>query len=231
MSIYAIADLHLSFDPRIEKPMEIYGDLWKDHAEKLKIVWNQTILPEDTVIIAGDISWALRFDEAIADLKWIHGLNGQKVLIKGNHEYWWNGVGRLNKLYDDIYFLQNTYYPVGETAICGSRGWICPGTDDFTSNDKKIYDRELLRLEMSLKGAKEAGYKDIIGALHYPPTNDKQQMSGFTELFLSYGVKNVVYGHLHGKDIWGRGIKGVFNGTRYDLTSLDYLEGKPIKLR
>ncbi|MBQ2746856.1 MAG: metallophosphoesterase [Firmicutes bacterium] len=232
MAIYAIADLHLSFDETIDKPMDIYGGRWINHAEKIKEDWEQKVTPDDTVIIAGDISWALKLNEAIPDLDWIDALPGKKVLIKGNHELWWTGVGKLNKMYDSMYFLQNTCYEAEGYAICGSRGWICPGTDDFSADDTKIYERELLRLEMSLKQAEELGYKGkIIAAIHYPPTNENQQPSGFTKLFEKYEVEHVVYGHLHGKEIWKRGLKGVFNGVRYELVSQDYTDGQLIRIK
>lgn len=232
MAIYAISDLHLSFDSAVDKPMDIYGERWVNHAEKIKKEWEENVCADDTVIVAGDISWALKLNEAMADLEWISKLPGKKVLIKGNHELWWNGVNKLNKLYDDIYFLQNTCYEAEGIAICGSRGWICPGTTDFTSEDLKIYERELTRLEMSLSMAASLGYKDnIIAALHYPPTNENHQASGFTRLFEQYGVKHVVYGHLHGNEIWKRGIKGILNGVKYELVSQDYTNGKLIQLK
>lgn len=236
MAIYAISDLHLGFDARVEKPMDIYGDRWINHAEKIKKDWTERVRDEDTVIIAGDISWALKLEEARADLEWINALPGKKVLIKGNHELWWNGIKKMNMMYDSIYFLQNTFYEVeeetGNTAICGSRGWLCPGTDGFSEDDRKIYERELLRLELSLSAAKAAGFKDnIIAALHFPPTNENHNISGFTELFEKYGVKQVVYGHLHGKEIWKRGLQGILNGVRYSLAAQDYTDGKLIHLK
>lgn len=236
MAIYAISDLHLGFDEKIEKPMDIYGERWINHAEKIKADWEEHVNDGDTVIIAGDISWALKLNEAIADLNWISALPGKKVLIKGNHELWWNGISRLNMMYDNIYFLQNTFYEVsdetGKAAICGSRGWLCPGTDGFSEDDRKIYERELHRLELSLAAAKAAGFSDnIIAALHFPPTNENHNPSGFTELFEKYGVKQVVYGHLHGKEIWKRGFQGVLNGVKYSLTAQDYTDGKLLRLK
>lgn len=231
MSIYAIADLHLSFDERIDKPMDIFGSQWENHADRLKENWINTVTDEDTVIIPGDISWALVKDEAYKDIEWIHNLPGKKVITKGNHDLWWTGITKLNKLYEDVYFLQNTFYVAEGTAICGSRGWLCPGYDGFTEQDEKIYRRELLRLEASLEMAKKAGYEDIIGVLHYPPTNDKFQKSGFTELFEKYGVKTVIYGHLHGKDSYKHGIQANYNGVNYSLVSLDYLNACPKLIR
>lgn len=231
MSIYAIADLHLSFDERIDKPMDIFGSQWENHAERLKENWIKTVTDEDTVIIPGDISWALVKDEAYKDIEWIHNLPGKKVITKGNHDLWWTGITKLNKLYDDVYFLQNTIYETEGVAICGSRGWLCPGYDGFTEQDEKIYRRELLRLEASLEMAKKAGFEEIIGVLHYPPTNDKFQKSGFTELFEKYGVKNVIYGHLHGKDSYKHGLQANYNGVNYSLVSLDYLDACPKLIR
>ena len=232
MSIFAIADLHLSFGDKIDKPMDVFGPNWENHAERVKEEWEKTVTSDDTVIIAGDISWALKEQDAMADLDWIHALPGEKVLIKGNHELWWMSTNRLNKLYEKgMYFVQNNFHAVGETAICGSRGWICPGTEGFSQHDEKIYARELLRLKMSLDAAQNAGYTDIIGVLHYPPTNESHQPSGFTELFEKYKVRQVVYGHLHGKDIWPRGLQAVFNGVDYRLVSLDKMKAKLLKLR
>ena len=228
MSIYAIADLHLSLDPRVNKPMNIYGPQWEDHTDKLKTEWESLVSDDDTVLISGDISWALKPDEAKADLDWIHKLPGKKVLIKGNHELWWKSISKLNNMYDNMYFIQNTFYPCEGIAICGSRGWICPfGAEDFPESDLKIYKRELMRMEMSLLAARKMGYSDIIAMLHFPPTNDNRDPSGFTDLFEKYKVKIVVYGHLHKKEVFGKGLQWIRNGVEYRLTSFDYLEAKP----
>ena len=138
------------------------------------------------------------------------------------------GVGKLNRLHDDMFFLQNTSVETSPGVyVCGSRGWICPGTEEFGEHDEKIYKRELLRLEFSLKEAQKHNPKAIIAALHYPPTNDKMQGSGFTDLMERYGVKTCIYGHLHGKEAFKNGMQGVFNGVEYRLVSLDYLECTP----
>ncbi len=228
MKIYAIGDLHLSFDERIQKPMDIFGERWVNHHIKVKEHWENSVGKDDFVIIAGDISWGLRQEEAIADFDWIHRLPGKKIITKGNHDLWWTSITKLNKLYDDITFLQNHCYMVNEkVAICGSRGWICPGTDGFDQHDRKIYEREILRTKLSLDEAKQKGAEYIISVLHYPPTNDKMQVSGFTEMFTEYGVKKCVYGHLHGHDAFKNGIKGTLNGVEYNLVSLDYLKAQP----
>ena len=242
MRIFAIGDLHLSFGEMVEKPMDIFGGQWVGHTEKLHKNWTEMIGPDDVVIICGDISWGLRQDEAMADLDWVHSLPGKKLLFKGNHDLWWQSVSKLNKLYEDgtMLFVQNKCVILevpgdGEDgvekcrkiAICGTRGWTCPGTEGFGEHDRKIYDREVLRLRMSLDDAKAAGAETIIGVLHYPPTNERHHKSGFTELMTEYGVKNCVYGHLHGKDAFKNGIQGQYNNVEYKLVSLDYLQGRP----
>ncbi len=232
MSIYAIADLHLSFDERIRKPMDIFGGHWVNHAERLQEEWLARISDGDTVLIPGDISWGLRLDEAMADLEWIHRLPGHKVISKGNHDLWWTSISKLNALYEDITFLQNECYIVPGTriAVCATRGWICPGTRGFDEHDQKIYDRELLRLQFSLEDAKASGAEKVIAALHYPPTNDKIQPSGFTDMLSSYGVSECVYGHLHGQDTFRNGFQGILGGVRYRLISLDYVKCIPQKI-
>ena len=246
MKIFAIGDLHLSFDKRVEKPMDIFGEQWAGHAERLKENWLKTVSEDDTVIICGDISWGIRLEEAEADFEWIRALPGKKLLFKGNHDLWWPSAAKLNKLYGDekMIFVQNGAVLVGggetgnaetsnaagsrkKIAVCGSRGWICPGSDGFTEEDERIYRRELLRLEMSLKEGEALMADEIVAALHFPPTNDKHQASEFTRLLSRYGVKVCVYGHLHGGDAFKNGPKGIFNGVRYELVSLDYLEASP----
>ena len=231
MSIYAIGDLHLSMDPKIDKPMDIYGGIWVDHARKVKENCEKKITDNDTLIIAGDISWALKLPDTMADLEWISKLPGKKVCFKGNHDLWWSGIKKLNTLFDDITFMQNDVYMVEEIAICGTRGWICPGTDGFDASDEKIYKRELLRLEASLKAAIAADAQEIIGVMHYSPTNDKKQLSGFTDLFEKYGVKEVVFGHLHGHDAERNKEPFNLNGVTYRLVSLDGIDADPVKLR
>ena len=227
MALYAIADLHLSFSS--DKPMDIYGEAWKNHAERVKAAWLSKINQEDTIIIAGDISWGLRLKEAMADLDWIHRLPGKKVLVKGNHDPWWSSVTKLNCLYDDMFFLQNTFYPYEDYAICGSRGWVCPGSSEFSAHDEKIYQREILRVKASFEAAVKAGYEKFIGVLHFPPANEKKEDSGFTEIFESYRVETVVYGHLHGER--GKYAQKEMRGRMaYHLISCDTLRCDPMRL-
>ena len=234
MSIFAIGDLHLSFDERISKPMDIFGSRWENHAERLKQNWEENIGKDDTVLVCGDISWGLRLEEAMADFKWIESLPGHKIITKGNHDLWWGSIKKLNDISEEIRFLQNDavliFYGDKKVSICGTRGWICPGTDGFDEHDEKIFKRELIRLEMSLEDAKRHEPDMIIAMLHYPPCNDKFQPSEFTKMLSSYGVKTCIYGHLHGKDAFKNGFQGILNGVEYKLVSLDYIEANPIKI-
>lgn len=228
MSLYAIGDLH--FSTAVNKPMNIFGDNWDNHEEKIINSWKSKVNEEDTVLIVGDTSWAINMNEAEEDLNIIHNLPGKKIYVKGNHDYWWTTVAKLNKLYDDMSFLQNNFYQYEEYAICGTRGWICPNDVKFTEDDEKIYKREAHRLKLSLDAAKKAEFKKIIVITHYPPTNDKLDPSLFTEIYESYGVEKVVYGHLHGKESFKMGLKGIRNEVEYNLVSCDYVDFNLIKI-
>ena len=228
MDIYAIGDLHLSGS--VNKPMDIFGDKWKNHDSRIAKNWMKLVNEEDIVLIPGDISWAMTLEEAMVDLDFIHHLPGKKIFIKGNHDYWWHSVSRLNSLYQGMYFLQNTSYPIGDYGICGSRGWTCPGLAEMDQQDIKIYNREAKRLELSLQHAKQLGCKKIIVMLHYPPTNENKDPSLFTELFKQYPVKQVVYGHLHGKGSFDHSLKGMHEGINYTLVSADAIAFCPHKI-
>lgn len=236
MNFFAVGDLHLSLDEKVKKPMEIFGFEWREHWKKLEIKWREKVGKEDTVLVLGDTSWALKLEEAIADLKWIADLPGKKIMIKGNHDLWWQSIGKLNRLYKNMIFLQGKAVLIDDTVICGTRGWTCPGSEPFTEHDEKIYKRELLRLGFALEDAKKLkeknpNAKNIIGCLHFPPTNDKYQPSGFTEKFEEAGVNKVFYGHLHGKEIFKKGFQGNLNGVSYRLVSLDYLDFDLYKIK
>lgn len=228
LALFAIGDLHLSFGS--EKPMDIFGEHWVNHPKRVEEAWLEHIKDEDTILIPGDLSWGLRLDEAIPDLDWISQLPGKKIIIKGNHDYWWQTISKLNGLYPNIFFLQNTFFEYQDYAICGSRGWLCPNPTNFTEHDQKIYLREINRLKASLDQAIKNGNNKIIAMMHYPPTNEKYEASGFTELFEAYSVSVVVYGHLHGKSYYHTGLQGIRNGVEYRLVSCDYLEFKPLKI-
>lgn len=226
MALYAIGDLHLSFSS--DKPMDVFGEHWSNYEEKIKESWLECVSDSDTVLIPGDISWAMKLDQAMVDLEWIHKLPGRKILLRGNHDYWWSSLKKLQGLFDEMYFLQNNFYVYETTdqtyAICGTRGWLCPNPNKFEENDQKIYDRELLRLKLSLDAAKAAGHEKIIVMTHYPPTNDSRDRSGFVEIYEEYGVEKVIYGHLHSEYSFEAGLQGLHNNVEYLLTSCDYLD-------
>lgn len=232
MRIFAIGDLHLSFHPLIDKPMDAYGEQWENHAERLKVNWTETVRDEDLVIVAGDVSWGLKLAEALPDLEWIDKLPGHKIITKGNHDLWWSGITRLNKMFDKTKFLQNKACLFDKVLIAGTRGWVCPGSPEFSEDDKRIYRREIGRLELSIKDALEIEKRGSeivhkIGVLHYPPTNDSYQDSDFTKIFSSWGADQVVYGHLHGTKNYKKGFRGLRDGVDYKLVSLDYINTKP----
>jgi len=237
MNIYTIGDLHLSI--AVDKPMDIFGEKWTNHQEKITEYWTATVKDEDVVIIPGDISWGMSAEEALPDLIYIEELPGKKILLKGNHEYWWGTMNKLKELkstnkLDSIEFLHNNYIYREEknSCLCGTRGWKCPGgwdTANFSDQDTKIYLREIQRLELSLKAGAEKS-ENIICFTHFPPFNNKAEVSGFTELMEKYKVKQCYYGHLHGPS-----LKYAFNGkisddsiTEYHLVSGDYLGFKPM---
>lgn len=225
MSIFAIGDLHLSGS--VDKPMDKFGENWENHDREIKDNWLRDIKEEDTVLIPGDISWGMTLAEAEIDLEYINNMPGRKVLIRGNHDYWWKSVTKLNTLYENMYFLQNDFIVVEDYAVCGSRGWICPNDTKFTDHDKKIYEREEKRLRLSIESARKQNVKKVIVMMHYPPTNDKLEPSIFTNMFEEYKVEKVIYGHLHGTDSFELGLKGYRNGVEYRLVSSDYIHFKP----
>ncbi|MGV8146645.1 MAG: metallophosphoesterase [Alkaliphilus sp.] len=228
MALYAISDLHLSGTG--EKPMDVFGENWIHHTKKIEDSWMRKVKGDDTVLIAGDISWAMNLADATIDLEWINELPGRKILCKGNHDYWWSSITKINSLHKNMDFLQNNFFSYNEYAICGTRGWICPNIYTFTEDDNKIYIREANRLETSLERAKNDGFTKIIAMLHYPPTNESMHSSLFTELFEKYNVEEVVYGHLHGSESYKIGLKGLINGVRYRLVSCDYLDFELVKI-
>ena len=227
MALYAISDLHLAFTT--DKPMDIFGEKWIKHDEKIKENWISKIKKEDTVLIAGDISWSMKSSDSKGDLDWINDLPGKKIISKGNHDYWWSGISKLNSMYDNTKFLQNNFYVYDDYAICGSRGWILEGSDRFTEKDKKIFNREIIRLRLSLDKAKEAGFEKFIVMIHYPPINERIEESAFTEIFNEYGVEKVIYGHLHGPSL-ATAFNGEHEGVNYIITSCDYLNFDPIRI-
>lgn len=227
MHIYAIGDLHLSGEPPT-KPMEKFGEHWLGHKEKIKENWLRTVTPEDYVIIAGDISWAMNLPEAEVDLHWIAKLPGHKILLRGNHDYWWASVSKMRKLYPEFIFLQNDSTLVElaaeagtqRVAVCGTRGWTLPSSEKFTEEDNKIYLREGVRMELGLQQAAKLEADTLILAMHYPPLFAPKEVTLFTELMEKYQVHTCVYGHIHGENHVIT-FEGERNGVNYKLVSCD----------
>ncbi|MBI9012356.1 MAG: metallophosphoesterase [Clostridiales bacterium] len=228
MAIYAIGDLHLSLS--VDKPMDVFGDNWTDYMEKIKTAWLELVKPEDYVLLPGDVCWAISLEEAKIDLAWIDALPGKKIISRGNHDYWWETLKKMNPLYESITFIHNTYTTIDGWAICGSRGWLSPNDSSFTEQDEKIYNRECHRLRISLDKAKTDGYSNILVMLHYPPTNEKKDVSPIQEILEDYQVKHVVYGHLHTQISWSHSLDGDYNNIKYYLVSSDYLNFIPKKI-
>ncbi len=228
MKIFAIGDLHLSLSR--PKPMDVFGTHWSDHWSRIRENWVKAgITNEDGVLIPGDISWAMNLSEATEDISSIGALPGKKLMIRGNHDYWWSSLSKVRSiLAEGTFAIQNDALRFPGIVICGSRGWTCPGTPGFSQEDNKLYLRELLRLELSLKEAKKLQTEGdaLIAMMHFPPFNEQREPSGFTELFRMFEVDHVVYGHLHGRSC-RNAFEGVSSGVEYTLASCDHLGFSP----
>lgn len=231
MKIFAISDLHLCLSGA--KPMDVFGDTWSNYLTLIKEDWNSKVKDEDYVLMAGDMSWALKLNEATNDLNYLNQLNGKKVIIRGNHDYWWKSLSAIKReLPENIIPIQNDALKIGNVIIAGTRGWTVPEKNKaMTEEDKKIYARELIRLELSLQEASRIREENdiIIGMIHFPPFNSTFSESEFTSLFEKYNVSKVVYGHLHGKQSRSNN-RIVINNIEYFLTSCDKLNNKLIQI-
>ena len=234
MAIFAIADLHLSFNEN--KPMNIFGEKWQNHEEKIKQDWLKKVTEKDTVLLPGDFSWSMYLKDTKADFEYLDKLPGRKILLKGNHDYWWSTLNKMQKYVEEnnfknIDFLYNNSYEVEGNIIAGTRGWVQSNEQE----DKKMINRESIRLELSIKdGIQKFGEdKPIIICMHYPPyTNyNKQNLidSPFIEIMRKYNVKKCVYGHLHGESI-KEAIQGNIKGIDTTLVSADGVDFKLIKI-
>lgn len=227
MALYAIGDLHLCLGA--PKPMDVFGGAWVGYMDKLK-EGIQVIKPEDTTVLLGDLSWALSLSEAKADFAWINEVPGRKIILKGNHDYWWSTAAKFYSFcedngFSDQFILNNNHYDYEDWAICGTRGWFFE-EDRSGSHDEKVFKRELIRLEASLQSA---GEKPKIVFLHYPPRYKGYQCDEILELLQRYDVRRCFYGHLHGAS-HGLAIEGVWDGVDYQLVSADRLDFHPYKV-
>lgn len=231
MKIYAISDLHLSINSN--KPMNVFGPVWDNYLEEIRQSWEQ-VKDDDLVLISGDLSWAMKMTDALPDLEYISKLgNGTKIVIKGNHDYWWSSISKLRaELPFKMHALQNDAVKFGDYIICGTRGWTVPEQNHKTPDDEKIYNREVLRLELSLQEAKrlQTNNEKIIVMMHYPPFNSKIEDSDFTKMLERYEISTVVYGHLHSYDKKQQLIT-YKNNIKYYLTSCDLIGNKLIEIK
>ena len=226
MKIFAISDLHISTNTN--KPMDVFGGNWVGYLDKIFEDWQQKVTDDDLVLIGGDISWAMNMEDAQKDLQTLSHLKGKKIIVKGNHDYWWSAISRVREMLpENFYALQNDSVRFDGVVICGSRCWSVPGAPDFGEHDLKLYQRETERLKLSLKSAKKMQQEGdkLIALIHYPPFNVYRESSAFTDIFEEYGVDSVVYGHLHGKSVRADKLV-VKNDVKYYLTSCDQVENK-----
>jgi len=249
MRIWAIGDLHLSFGVA-NKSMDIFGPHWERHAEKIRVNWTNTIHPEDLVLVPGDLSWAMKLEEAVPDLQWVHDLPGTKVMIKGNHDYWWGSLSKIAPvLPPSIHLIQNNVFNWKGVTIGGARLWDTPEYSfgafvEYRENPKakkvdgeilvqqefnqKLFDRELERLKLSLAGLdKEA--KVRIAMTHYPPIGADLQPSRAAQILEEYQINVCVFGHLHNLKA-GEALFGEARGVRYVLAACDYIRFQPIAI-
>lgn len=211
--------------------MEVFGAVWKDHAARIRQAWLEVVGEDDVVLMPGDLSWAMRLPEAAEDLAYLGRLPGRIVLIRGNHDYWWQSIGRVRQaLPPNVHAVQNDHYALaGGWAVCGSRGWDLPGSPHWTEHDQKIFERELQRLELSLDSARRAGLEKIICMLHYPPSGPDGRRTPFTDLLEANKVRLCVYGHLHGEAA-KRALVGTQRGVEYRLVACDAIGFRPAPL-
>ena len=235
MSIYTIGDLHLSFSQN--KPMNIFGDNWNGHADKIRKNWMEKVNKEDFVVLPGDFSWAMYLKDTYKDFEYLEKLPGNKILLKGNHDYWWSGLSKMNEYlkennFNNINFLYNNSYLVEDTIIAGTRGWNLTDSED----NEKLLNRECIRLKLSLEdGINKFGInKEIIVFMHYPPISKAGISNGYTKKYISimkeYGVKKCYYGHLHGTS-HSEAIEGNVDGIEFYLVSSDYLDFDLVKVK
>lgn len=225
MALYAIGDLHLSSNTN--KPMSVFGDKWLNHEEKIKNSFS-VLTDDDVTVVCGDISWGMNLYECIEDFRFINSLPGKKIILKGNHDYYWSTVSKINEFlsennFNTISLLHNNAYQYNNVSICGTRGWFYE-EEKGIEHDKKIFNRELLRLRASLERAQT---EDKIVFLHYPPVFADFRCDEIISILNEYNVKKCLYGHLHGK-----ALKMAFNGWRnsieFKCVSADYLDFKPL---
>lgn len=224
MALYALGDLHLSFEAN--KPMDVFGSRWENYVEKLRVGLSR-ITPADTTVLLGDLSWSMDLAKAREDFAFISAIPGRKIILKGNHDYWWTTASKFYAFcrengFEDLWVLHNNCFYYGDTALCGTRGWFYE-EDRHGEHDEKVFNRELIRLETSLK---QAGDAEKICFLHYPPVYRGYLCRPILDLLHRYGVRECYYGHLHAESHC-LAVTGLFEGISFHLVSADYLNFVP----
>lgn len=249
MRVYALSDLHLSFTG--DKPMDVFGPHWADHPDRMAAAWRERVADEDVVCLPGDFSWARKLDEVVPELSWLATLPGRKVMLKGNHDYWWSSVGKVRRaLPDSIYVIQNDSVTLDGVAFGGARGWVDPtldfsGLEEATAcrehpealysiegeeEDRKIYERELGRLRASL-ATLDADARYRVALAHFPPTSPRMEATAVTDILDRFPLDAVVFGHLHrSSPTQFENPYGIRGETTYYLTSADYVDFAPVLL-
>lgn len=230
MKVYAISDLHLPFSTN--KPMEIFGSAWDNYLEKIKKDWKNKVKENDIVLIAGDISWAMKLEDFQKDLDYFNDLPGKIVIIRGNHDYWWSSKTKIKSvLPKNIQIIQSDAIKIENYIFCGTRGWDISSRNK-TEQDKKIFARELIRLELALKEAKNLATSTddkIVVMLHYPPFLANNKDTEITKILKKYDIKTVIFGHIH-SDFNGYKLYEKINDIEYFLTSCDLLENNLVQI-
>jgi len=228
MSIYALADPHLG--KGVEKPMDIFGPSWEGHAEKMAANWRATVAGDDWVLVPGDISWAMRLEDALVDLRFLDALPGRKILLKGNHDYWWTSRSKVEAvLPPSLRLLQHDCVDLGGgVGVVGTRGWTPPDAPRATEQDQKIYAREVARLTLSLNAA-QGRFDHLIAMLHYPPIHEGLGETEFVPLLRDAGVRTCLYGHLHGAN-HVHAVRGLRDGITYHFVAADAIDFTPVRI-
>lgn len=226
MKVFALADLHLSFAH--PKPMSVFGEHWEAHEEAIATAWRADVDAEDLVLLPGDLSWAMRADEARADLAWIDALPGRKLFIQGNHDYWCGKTGKIrSELPPSLGYVRHEALVVGRAGVCGVRGWTRPDDEMFVEeNDRKLWLRELGRMETALRALSELNWDVGIVMTHFPP-RPIASASDMSRLIESAGVTHCVYGHLHGASL-AEAFEGESGGVLYRCVSADHVAFRPV---
>ncbi len=228
MSLFTIADLHLSLNG--EKPMDVFRG-WQNYVQRLEENWRRVVKEGDTVVVAGDISWAMKLEDTLQDFQFLHSLPGEKILLKGNHDYWWSTRSKIDQFlaangFSDMKVLFNCAYLAEGKVLCGTRGWLY---NSETAEDRKIVAREAGRLSMSLAEGKKLG-DNLVAFLHYPPVYDNMECREILELLAENNIRHCYFGHIHGQYAAQKALVGEYKGVKMHLISADYVQFCPVRV-